>query len=122
MRRAFFAKDSEIPDHWRGGWWLWAGLAQAAAVDATASEEFWDGGGARMLVLQAEEDAIAPAEDSGLRLASAFPDRVELVLVSGAGHAFLPEQPAAVREAVVAFLTRVEAGEPLRRSIRARID
>ena len=61
-----------------------------------------------MLVLQAEEDAIAPARDSGLRLAADYPERVELVRVPGAGHAFLPEQPEAVHNAVLAFLGRFE--------------
>ena len=109
VRRAFFAADSEIPDHWRGGWWLGPGLAQAAAITATPGAEFWSGGTAPMLVLQAEEDAIAPPADSGLRLAAEYPERVELVLVAGAGHAFLPEQPGAIEDAILAFLADIDS-------------
>jgi pimeloyl-ACP methyl ester carboxylesterase len=106
LRLAFFSDRSEIPEHWIGGWYLWGGLAQGAATASTPSEDFWDGGSAPMLVLQAEDDTLAPAKDAGLPLAAAFPDRVELVMIPDAGHAFLPEQPERVRDAIVAFYAR----------------
>lgn len=109
VRKAFFAEESAIPPDWRGGWWLWGGLAQGAATTATPSSAFWDGGRAPILVLQAEQDSVAPPEDAGLRLLASFPERVELVRVPGAGHAFLPEQPERVHRAVLGFLRRQEA-------------
>jgi pimeloyl-ACP methyl ester carboxylesterase len=104
MRRAFFAEGSEIPDHWNAGWGFVAGLAQIRASAATRSEEFWRGGDAPMLVLQGEEDPVAPPEAAGLALAAEFPERVTLVRIPGASHALLPERPERISEAVIAFL------------------
>ena len=103
LRLAFFSSENEIPVHWIGGWWLWGGLAQMVATTVTSSEEFWDAGGAPLLVLQAEDDRLAPPEDSGVRLRDAFPERVELVMVPKAGHAFLPEQPERILQAMLAY-------------------
>jgi pimeloyl-ACP methyl ester carboxylesterase len=104
LRLAFFSGDNEIPGWWRGGWWFWGGIGQAAAADATRSSEFWSGGDSPMLVLQAENDRLAPASSSGDLLAEEFPDRVTLVEIRGAGHALLPEHPDAIRDAVLPFL------------------
>ena len=108
LRYAFFFEENEIPEDWLGGWWLWGGLAQMIATASTPSEEFWDAGTARMLVIQAQDDRLAPPEDSGLRLLASFPDRVELVMVPDAGHAFLPEQPDRIARALLDFIGRRE--------------
>ncbi len=60
-----------------------------------------------MLVLQENEDAIAPLKDAGEPLAKEYPDRVKLVIVNGAGHALLPEQPEVISMAVLAFLSKL---------------
>jgi pimeloyl-ACP methyl ester carboxylesterase len=105
LRRAFFAPQSDIPAHWRTGWCLWGGLAQDSAVRSARPEDFWSAGGrVPMLVIQAEQDVIAPAEQAGLRLKAEFPERVSLVRVPAAGHALLPEQPERIERAVLAFL------------------
>ena len=104
LRFAFFARDSEIPPHWRGGWSLWGSIGQAAAVEMGLSREFWGGGSAPMLVVQAEQDAVAPPADAGLPLREEFPNRVTLVELRGAGHAMLPERPDPIRDAVLSFL------------------
>jgi len=106
LRTAFFSEKSEIPDDWIGGWWLWGGFTQKDATAATSSDEFWDAGGADVLVLQAEDDRLAPAADSGFRLREAYPARVELVMIPDAGHAFLPEQPERILEAMLAYYSR----------------
>jgi pimeloyl-ACP methyl ester carboxylesterase len=104
MRRAFFAEGNEIPDHWNAGWNFRAGLSQIRANATTRSEEFWRGGAAPMLVLQGEEDPVAPPEAAGLALAAEFPERVTLVSIPGASHALLPERSELINEAVIAFL------------------
>jgi pimeloyl-ACP methyl ester carboxylesterase len=104
IRRAFFAEGNEIPDYWKAGWHFRAGLSQIRANSATRSEEFWRGGDAPMLVLQGEEDPVAPPEAAGLALASEFPERVTLVPIPGASHALLPERPELISEAVIVFL------------------
>jgi pimeloyl-ACP methyl ester carboxylesterase len=102
--RVFFAEGNEIPDHWKTGWNFLPGLAQIRANAATRSEEFWRGGDAPVLVLQGEEDPVAPPEAAGLALAAEFPERVTLVQIPGASHALLPERPERIQEAVIAFL------------------
>jgi pimeloyl-ACP methyl ester carboxylesterase len=104
VRRAFFAEGNAIPDHWNAGWDFRAGLSQIRANAATRSEEFWRGGDAPMLVLQGEEDPVAPPAAAGLALAAEFPERVTLVRIPGASHALLPERPEQINEALVAFL------------------
>lgn len=106
LRRAFFAARSEIPDYWRVGWTYWGGMAQIAAARATPSEDFWSAGEAPLLVIQADDDTIAPPEDAGFPLRDQFPDRVTLVRVPNAGHALLPEQPAVIEQSLLAFLRR----------------
>jgi pimeloyl-ACP methyl ester carboxylesterase len=104
MRQALFAEGNEIPDYWVAGWSFRAGLSQIQANTATRSDEFWSGGEAPMLVLQGEQDPVAPPEVAGLALASEFPERVTLVQIPGASHALLPERPELIDEAVIAFL------------------
>jgi len=60
--------------------------------------------GARAGTVQPEKDRIAPKADTADILQARFPDRVSLVIIPNAGHALLPEQPAAVRDAVLTFL------------------
>jgi pimeloyl-ACP methyl ester carboxylesterase len=104
LRLAFFSDENEIPEWWRTGWWFWGAIGQAAAADATRSSEYWRGGDSPMLVIQAVDDRVTPAESSGDLLASEFPSRVTLVKILNAGHALLPEHPDEIRDAVVAFL------------------
>jgi pimeloyl-ACP methyl ester carboxylesterase len=104
LRLAFFADGNPIPDHWRNGWWFWGGMAQRVAAQSTDSADFWSGGSAPMLVVQAEDDMIAPPQQAGLPLKFEYPDRVSLVGVPQAGHALLPEQPERIADALLSFL------------------
>ena len=99
---AFVAPGND-PRLWSDGWYPEVARAEGAASRATPAEGWWDGGAAPMLVVQGLQDRIAPPAN-GRALKEAFPTRVTLVEVDHAGHALLPEQPAAVAEAVVAFL------------------
>lgn len=76
---------------------------QAGAVLRTKSEAWHAGGTAPILVIQGEQDQVAPprlAED----LRQEFPDRVELAPVPNAGHALLYDQPEFVSRRIVEFL------------------
>jgi pimeloyl-ACP methyl ester carboxylesterase len=78
-------------------------LSQQARAARTPVEKWWLGGSAPILVLQGEEDRIAPPANA-YALRDDAPDRVEVVLLPGAGHALLPEQPARILEEVLRFI------------------
>jgi pimeloyl-ACP methyl ester carboxylesterase len=59
-----------------------------------------------MHIVQAAEDRIAPAEALSDLIKQAYPERMEIVTVANAEHAMLPEQTAAVGEAVLEFLQK----------------
>lgn len=105
IRYAFFAGQNVVPPQWLEGWYSGAAHLCIAAVQNTPESE-WRGGDGKspMLVIQAENDRIAPPELTSLLLKKQFPNRVTIVNIEGAGHALLPEQPEAIKEAVIAFL------------------
>lgn len=102
---AFFADGNVVPDHWRRGWHPATARIQGAAVRATPVESWWHGGGRPMLVIQGAADRVAPRADSADVLAAEFPNRVTIALIERAGHALLPEQPNAIADAIVRFLS-----------------
>lgn len=104
VRTAFFAPGND-PSVWADGWHADVAAAQSAATGSTPVEEWWEAGGADVLVVQPADDRIAlpaNAEDLVERLG----DRSSLVTIPGAGHALLPEQPAAVAVALLTWLRR----------------
>ena len=104
VRFAFFAAGNTIPDYWKTGWSAWGALGQARAAKAVDRQDFHAGGRGPMLVLQAQEDVIAPSKDAGEVLKAQYGERVTLVPIAHAGHALLPEQGARIAEATLAFL------------------
>jgi len=104
IRLAFFAGSNPIPEHWMRGWNGWTARLQAAATRATPAEEWWHGGTAPLLVVQAMEDRIAPFEHTAALLEEELGERVTVARIRNAGHALLPERPAEVEEAVIDFL------------------
>ena len=106
VRYAFFADGNDSPDHWTRGWHTKTAIAQGKAVTASADDDSWHcAGGVPMLIIQPMQDRIAPIENA-YALRDKCPQEVEIVEVENAGHAFLPEQPEAVAEAVLAFLAK----------------
>jgi pimeloyl-ACP methyl ester carboxylesterase len=79
--------------------------AQMAALNAAPLEDWWSGGSAEMLVLQGEDDRIAPPAN-GQALEDEFGDRVTLVNVPDAGHMLLVEQSNRVAQELLAFIDR----------------
>jgi pimeloyl-ACP methyl ester carboxylesterase len=103
--KAFFAPGNDIPEHWVRGWRFIAAWRQSRATFATLRDEWWSGGSSPILLLQGEQDVIAPAGNA-VKMKGEFGDRVTLVMVPGAGHAMLPEQPGLIEGSIVAFLRR----------------
>jgi pimeloyl-ACP methyl ester carboxylesterase len=99
IQLAFFASGHD-PKVWEDGWYFDVAKAQVAANVATPVKEWWAGGSAPILVLQATEDVIAVPENSE-KMAKEFPDRVRVIQIPGAGHAMLPEQPDLIASAIL---------------------
>lgn len=102
VKTAFFA-DGNDPTVWSGGWMRGVMEYQRAAVQRTNRDDWWSAQVDRVLVVQGLQDAIAPVEN-GRRYQRESAPHARLVEIDGAGHALLPEQPAAVAEAVISFL------------------
>ena len=103
LAHVFFARGQN-PDVWLDGWTPEAATAQGAATQATPIEDWWGGGDAPMLVVQASEDPIAPRAN-GEALAAEFGARITLVALPHASHAMLPEQPDAVAAVVDSYFS-----------------
>jgi pimeloyl-ACP methyl ester carboxylesterase len=99
---AFFAPGND-PSVWRDGWHAELARVEALANRATPVDEWWHAGIAPILAVQGLQDTFAVPEN-GHALRDAFPDRVTLVELDGAGHALLPEVPGEIAAAVISFL------------------
>lgn len=104
IRFAFFAGDSPIPDYWKVGWYRHTATLQGQSWQQMGDEPWQAAGGVPLLVVQADQDTIAPKEDTADILAEEFAGRVDIALIQDAGHALLPEQPDAIAQAVLGYL------------------
>ena len=103
-RLSLFAEGNEVPaDFLRDNRSAEAAAAQLKAIERTNTADWWNGGAVPMLVIQGEQDRMAPVRNGHL-LREQFPDRVTVIDLPGAGHAILNEKPAEVAEAISDFL------------------
>jgi pimeloyl-ACP methyl ester carboxylesterase len=101
LQLAFFAPGHD-PRVWLTGWHPETEKAENIASRATPVDEWFACGAARILDLQAENDAVAPRKFAGV-LKAALGDRVTVVVIPNAGHALVSEQPEAMAKAISAF-------------------
>ena len=102
VRRVFFAPGND-PEVWRDGWLPDVAAYQSAAVRRTDAKDWNRAKAPRVLVVQGLQDACALPRN-GRDFVGRHRDVATLVEIDGAGHALLPEQPAAVASAVLDFL------------------
>jgi pimeloyl-ACP methyl ester carboxylesterase len=102
LRIAFFAPGSDA-GVWLKGWYPEVDEAQFAAGRATRQSEWWPGGTAPLLDLQAALDPFKPRTMMN-EIREEFGERATIIVIPNASHALLPEQPAAVVEAIVAWM------------------
>jgi pimeloyl-ACP methyl ester carboxylesterase len=102
---AFFAQGQD-PQIWLDGWYPALALAQVAAAQSVQSDDFKRAGGVPFLLVQPEQDFIAPPELAGRPLAEELGEQVTYVEIANAGHALLPEQPEKVAEVIIDYLGR----------------
>ncbi len=103
LRFAFFAPGND-PTVWLTGWHPEIRDSQRAAVAAVKQEEWWSGGSAPLLDLQAEQDPFKPAARRN-EMKDEFGDRVTVVVIENASHALIPERPKAVVNALVMWVS-----------------
>jgi pimeloyl-ACP methyl ester carboxylesterase len=102
LRAAFFAPGSDATA-WLKGWHPELDEAQSAAGRATKQAEWWPGGTAPLLDLQGGLDPFKPGAMMN-EMRDEFGDRVTIAVVPNASHALIPEQPAAVVDAIVKWI------------------
>jgi pimeloyl-ACP methyl ester carboxylesterase len=105
LRYAFFAPGHDAT-LWLTGWHPEASKSQGLAAQATKQAEWWSAGATPLLDLQAELDPFKPREKSN-ELRDELGDRVTIGTVANASHALMPEQPAAVVDAIVAWVRKL---------------
>ena len=105
LQFAFFAPGHDA-SAWLEGFHPEVNASQRAAGLATPQEAWWGAGHAPLLDLQAELDAFRPRETAN-DLRDEFGERVTVAVIPNAGHALIPEHPAAVVEAIVAWMRKL---------------
>ena len=105
LQMAFFAPghDARV---WLNGWYPEVDESQFAAGRATKQSEWWPGGTAPILDVQAELDPFKPRSMMN-EIREEFGARAEIVVIPNASHALIPEQPAAVTEAILAWIGKL---------------
>ncbi|MBV9248000.1 MAG: alpha/beta hydrolase [Acetobacteraceae bacterium] len=106
LQTAFFAPGHD-PSIWLTGWHPEASKSQRAASAATPQAEWWSGGVAPVLDLQAELDPWRPRSTVDDFRKDLGADRVTVVVIPNASHALFPEQPEAVVHAVLAWVRKL---------------
>lgn len=111
LRIAFFAPGND-PKVWLGGWYPKVLEMEGHARDVTPVDDYFAGGTAPILDLQAEDDTVAPRR-FGTVMKSMLGNRVSITVIPHAGHALAPEQPAAMADAIAAFARGIYGAKPL---------
>jgi pimeloyl-ACP methyl ester carboxylesterase len=105
LRANFFAPGSDA-SVWLKGSYPAVDESQFEAGRATRQSEWWGGGTAPLLDLQGALDPFKPRS-----MMNEFPDefgaRATVVVIPNASHALIPEQPAAVIDAIVAWIGKL---------------
>jgi pimeloyl-ACP methyl ester carboxylesterase len=105
LQLAFFAPGNDA-SVWLGGSYPEADEAQSTAGRATPQSEWWSGGKAPLLDLQAALDPFKPRAMMN-EMRDEFGERATVAVIPGASHALLPEQPAAVADAILAWMAKL---------------
>jgi pimeloyl-ACP methyl ester carboxylesterase len=102
LRANFFAPGSDA-SVWLKGSYPQTDEAQFVAGRATPQSEWWGGGTVPLLDLQGALDPFKPRGMAN-EFKDEFGERATIVVIPNASHALIPEQPAAVVDAIVAWI------------------
>ena len=106
LQHVFFAPRSNARV-WLGGWDEDVMHAERDATEATPKPEWWTAGTAPVLDVLALNDPLSPPGSTNCYREEWGADRVQIVSIDNAAHALLPEQPAAVADAIVAYMKKL---------------
>jgi pimeloyl-ACP methyl ester carboxylesterase len=107
LRHVFFAPASDARV-WLEGWNEEVMHAERDATEATPKPEWWTAGSAPVLDMIPDSDPLTPPESRNAYVEQLGAARVTTVLIPGAAHALLPEQPDAVAAALIAYLKQLK--------------
>jgi pimeloyl-ACP methyl ester carboxylesterase len=110
LQFAFFAPGNDARG-WLAGWHPDVLAAQRIAGDKTSREEDFAAGGAPVLYLQPDHDPLAHV-DNAEAYKRALGDRVTVVVIPGASHAAIAEQPEFIADELAKFAQRLAAAAP----------
>ncbi|TGN14400.1 alpha/beta fold hydrolase [Leptospira ilyithenensis] len=108
IKYAFFSDEHEVPDYWIVGWNIRTALLQRKATDSVSHQSWWGGGNAPMLVVQANQDRVAPPEHTSKLLKEEFGSRITIAEIENSGHSLLPEQPEKIEKSILSFLAKIK--------------
>ena len=110
LQRVFFAPGNDARP-WLTGWNRHLMSMQTLAQKRTPVDDFFAGGTAPILNVQAAHDAVAPPAYANV-LREYLGERVTNATIANAGHALLPEQPEAVVETILGYIQQHRATDP----------
>jgi pimeloyl-ACP methyl ester carboxylesterase len=108
LQHVFFAPGNDARV-WLGGWNEEVMHAERDATEATPKPEWWTAGSAPVLDVLSLNDPLSPPDTTNCYLDQWGADRVDIVGIPNAAHALLPEQPAAVADAIITYMKRLPA-------------
>ncbi len=105
LQLAFFAPGNDARV-WLKGWYPEVDEAQSTAGRATKQSEWWSGGTVPLLDLQGGLDPFKPPSSRN-ETVEEFGERATIVVIPNASHALIPEQPAAVTNAILEWIGKL---------------
>lgn len=101
LQEAFFAPENDARV-WLDGWYPATLAMQRDAVESEPLQKYWRCGSVPLLEVIPDHDAFKPRKYWG-QMRQDFGERVTTAVVTGAGHALFPEQPAAAAETILSW-------------------
>ncbi|MCA0964858.1 alpha/beta fold hydrolase [Salipiger bermudensis] len=99
---AFFT-DEQSAEPWLEGWHQDVTVSQRAARKLTDRDDYWAGGTARILDLQAGSDPFRP-ESSRMEVREELGERVTVEVIEGASHALPAAKPVETADAIADWI------------------
>lgn len=106
LQHVFFAPGNDARV-WLDGWNEDVMHAERDATEATPKEEWWAAGKAPVFDLLPMNDPVSPPESANRYRDEWGAERVTIARIANAAHALLPEQPAAVADAIIKYIKQL---------------